>query len=151
MIEQYRRMVHGGAWHGPALMEALAGIDAAGAARRTDVCVHSVWQIVLHCLHWQRAACRKVQGDLTPPADDQNWVAVNDVSEQAWQVTIDEVQKSCEEFCDVVSALDDVALNKPIGDESDTVYVLLHGIVEHTAYHIGQICLIKQALQRDIR
>ena len=146
VIEQYRRIVHGEAWHGPALIEALAGVDAAGAAKRTDVCVHSIWQIVLHILHWQRAACRKIHGDLTPPTDDQNWVTVDDESVQAWLATLREVEESSDRFREVLSPLDDAALEKPIDGEPNSPYVLLHGVIEHTAYHIGQICLIKLAL-----
>lgn len=148
IIEQHRRMVHGDAWHGPSLLQSLAGVDAAGATKRTDVCVHSIWQIALHTLHWQRVACRKVGGDLAPPADHQNWRTVEDASDEAWRAALRDVEKCSDEFRESIASLDDAALERPIDGEPNSPYVLLHGVIEHTAYHIGQICLIKQAFQR---
>ena len=46
--EQLRRAHEGEAWHGPSLLEALAGVSAEQAAARPIAGAHSIWELVLH-------------------------------------------------------------------------------------------------------
>ena len=48
LTEQLRRAFDGDAWHGPAVLELLADVDAATAAARPLPNVHSIWELVLH-------------------------------------------------------------------------------------------------------
>ena len=43
MAEQMRRVMVGGAWHGPSVLEALDGLPAAAAALHPVPGAHSVW------------------------------------------------------------------------------------------------------------
>jgi len=51
---------------------------------------------------------------------------------------------------DAVAAVDDSKLNEPIIKDPNTpfstVYVTLHGGVQHDLYHAGQIAILKKAL-----
>ena len=42
--------------------------------------------------------------------------------------------------------LDDARLDEPILPEMSTVYVSLHGAIQHTLYHAGQLALVRRAL-----
>ena len=42
--------------------------------------------------------------------------------------------------------LDDAQLDEPILADMSSRYVSLHGAVQHTLYHAGQIALVKKAL-----
>lgn len=46
--EQLRLSFEGGAWHGPALLEVLAGLGPDAASAHPIRGAHSVWEIVLH-------------------------------------------------------------------------------------------------------
>jgi len=48
LADQLERSFRGGAWHGPAVAETLAGIDAATAAARPLPDAHSIWENVHH-------------------------------------------------------------------------------------------------------
>jgi hypothetical protein len=45
---QPRRGLEGGAWHGPAVLELLAGVTAARAHARPIPGVRGIWELVLH-------------------------------------------------------------------------------------------------------
>jgi len=57
--DQLERAFRGGAWHGPAVAEALAGVDAARAAARPLAGAHSIWEIVRHLTVWYDAPRRR--------------------------------------------------------------------------------------------
>ena len=46
--EQLRRVFEGEAWHGPAVLEVLAGVSVEAAAAHPIPGSHSIWEIVLH-------------------------------------------------------------------------------------------------------
>src|ERR1035438_6262552 len=56
LADQLRRAFDGSAWHGPALLELLEDVDAATAAAKPLLKVHSIWELVLHIAVWDGAA-----------------------------------------------------------------------------------------------
>ena len=45
---QIVRSLDGEAWHGPALMEVLSGVDARAAIAHPIPSAHTIWEITLH-------------------------------------------------------------------------------------------------------
>ena len=54
IADQLRRAFLRDAWHGPAVLELLADVDAETAAARPIPSVHSIWELVLHIAVWDR-------------------------------------------------------------------------------------------------
>jgi hypothetical protein len=48
IAQQLENAFSGGAWHGPALLELLADVDATTAAAHPVPGAHSIWELVLH-------------------------------------------------------------------------------------------------------
>src|SRR5271168_4223530 len=48
IADQLRRAFDGDAWHGPALLELLRGVDAPTAAAKPVPDSHSIWELVMH-------------------------------------------------------------------------------------------------------
>ncbi len=46
--EQLKRALEGEAWHGPSVLESLAGVTAEEAAAHPIPGAHSIWELVLH-------------------------------------------------------------------------------------------------------
>ena len=51
----------------------------------------------------------------------------------------------------LIAALDDSKLDRPIIENAETpfssVYVTVHGVVQHDLYHAGQIAILKKAIE----
>jgi uncharacterized damage-inducible protein DinB len=130
--DQLKRSIAGTAWHGPAVMELLADIDAAKAAARRIAGAHSIWELSLHIAAWNKAAVRRLSGDVT------------DTSDEAWQRTLELLRSNHRELQEAISGLDDARLDQPILEGMSSVYVTLHGVIQHNLYHAGQIALLKK-------
>ena len=147
--DQFRRAFDGNAWHGPSVIALLEGVTASQAAARPIPSAHSIWQLVSHIAAWERACLRRLNGDPAQLTDEEDWPAVSDISEVAWQKTKDELVATHQQLLDKIGGLDDARLNQPIINDPSTtyssVYVTLHGGVQHDLYHAGQIAILKKA------
>ncbi len=148
IADQLRRAFEGEAWHGPALLEILEGVTAAGAAARPLPGSHRIWEIVLHIAVWDDAARRRMAGEIVQPTPAEDWPAVTDTSPGTWERTLEHLKRTHDALVRAVKALSDTRLLEKVpGKEPDhyTMYYMLHGIVQHELYHAGQIALLKKA------
>ena len=95
IVEELRMAFEGEPWHGPALMEIVAGVDAKAASAHPIAEAHSIWELVLHIAAWERAInTRIVQRKALQLNDEENFPRVTDASESAWRQTIEKLRRS---------------------------------------------------------
>jgi uncharacterized damage-inducible protein DinB len=146
VVEQLRRAKEGEAWHGPSLDEVLAGVNAAKAAAKPPAGGHSIWELVHHLGAWAEFVRRRIEGEviLIPQDDPRDWPAVTDKSNSAWQATLSRLNANYARLLETVAKLSDARLNNKTPGKDDTLYEQIHGTVQHTLYHAGQIALLKK-------
>ena len=155
LARHIERTATGPMWHGPALAEVLAGVDAAGARARPIAGAHSIWEIVLHITSWADIARQRIHGEATgDPTPEQDWPPVpaseSDVhfsSDPAWSQVVERMKDSHRRLAGDVRELDDAALDARVKGLDYPVGILLDGVVEHGTYHGGQIALLRKAVK----
>ena len=145
IVDQLNRAFAGEAWHGPAVIEILEGITARQAAAHPLAGGHSIWELALHITAWTRAGSRRLRGDRAQLTDAENFPAVRDSSERAWEEARRSIKQAHEELRSAILLLDDSRLDQPIIEGMSSIYVTLHGIIQHSLYHAGQIAILKKA------
>jgi uncharacterized damage-inducible protein DinB len=147
IAEQLRRAHEGEAWHGPSLRELLEGVTAAQAAARPVAGAHSIWELALHVEAWERAVLRRLGGDPAQIYDTpEDWSGVDAGDEAAWREAVGRLAATSASLREAVLGLEDSQLDEPILEGMSTRYVTLHGVVQHTLYHAGQLAVLKKAL-----
>ena len=153
--DQLRRGFDGDAWYGPSLADALADMPAEQAAARSLPDAHSIWEIVLHVAAWEDAVRTRLETGLVDLPAEGDWPAVTDTSERGWRETLARLERSHRELSETVARLSDHRLEQILGSERDrptgggvSVYTTVHGVIQHNAYHTGQIALLKKASLR---
>jgi uncharacterized damage-inducible protein DinB len=143
---QLKRAQEGQAWHGPSLRELLDGVSAAEAATHPIAGAHSIWELVLHIIAWQRIAQRRLTGDAAAEVpDEMNFPPLADTSDAAWQATLQSLAESNQALRNAIKQMDDAQLDAIVPGAPYSNYVLLHGVIQHNLYHAGQIALLKKA------
>jgi uncharacterized damage-inducible protein DinB len=146
LADQLERGFRGGAWHGLAVTEALANVDAAAAAARPVGAAHSIWEIVHHLTVWNDVPRRRVDGErLVNMPEEFNWPPVEDVSAGAWRAALAALERAHDALHERVLALADSQLDDPVTGSDPTVRGMLLGVLQHNAYHAGQIVLLSKA------
>jgi uncharacterized damage-inducible protein DinB len=146
IVDQLHRAFDGEAWHGPALMEILADVDASTAAARPISTAHSIWELVLHLAAWEQVIItRIVEGKALTLSDEKNFGHIEHLNEAAWRQALETLQRNHQELIKVASQLTESQLTNPVPGKDYNLLFMLNGAVQHTAYHGGQIALLKRA------
>ncbi len=72
IVDQLERAYRGEAWHGPSIREVLDGVDADAASARPVSNGHTIKELVVHVLVWEKEAQARLAGkgrDDLPPED----------------------------------------------------------------------------------
>ena len=149
--DQFRRAFDGEAWHGPAVLKILEGVTAEQAATHPIPGAHSIWELTLHIAAWESACKRRLEGDPAQLTDEEDWQPIDDTSEAAWENTKQQLVDTHRKLMEAIANVDESRLNEPIIKHPQipfsSVYVTLHGGVQHDLYHAGQIAMLKKALE----
>jgi uncharacterized damage-inducible protein DinB len=144
IADQLERSFQGDAWHGPALLELLAGVNAAMASSRPIPDAHSIWELVLHVSAWEGAILRRLEGEALQLEGSGNFPEIQDVSERAWQNTVENLNRKHHELVKAIAAMPGSGLKELVPGKDYDFYFMLHGAVQHALYHAGQIALLKK-------
>jgi uncharacterized damage-inducible protein DinB len=145
IAEQFRRAFDGSAWHGPALLELLEGVDAGTAAAKPIPSVHSIWELVLHIAAWDNATLRRLAGEKCQPEGEENFPIPPKPTEAAWRKAIAQVKRTHNTLVKTVAKLPDSRLGDRVPGKKYDFRFMLHGVVQHELYHAGQIAILKKA------
>ena len=148
ILDQLKRAYEGNAWHGPSVREAIDGVTATQAHARPLRNAHSIWELVQHIAVWEDVGRRRLEGDraaieISSPVD---WPPANDVSEAVWEQAKTALDRGHQALVEAIARVSESRLDEPILEGMSTVYVTLHGVIQHDLYHAGQIALLKKAL-----
>lgn len=142
---QLKSAHQGSAWHGPALNELLTGVTAAQAAAHPLPGLHSIWELVNHLAAWEAIVRQRLRGEeVSNVPDETNFPPVTDASESAWQAVLQQAAAINQTLRDTLQAAGDERLNEPAPGKQHTLYFEVHGALQHTLYHAGQIALLKK-------
>ena len=144
IADQLHRAFHGSAWHGPALLELLAEVDAATAAAKPLLDVHSIWGLLLHVAVWDDAALRRLDGKKSQPTGLANFPLVSAPTEAAWRKARAEARRTHDILVETVATLPDSRLGDRVPGKRYDFYHMLLGIAQHELYHAGQIAILKK-------
>jgi uncharacterized damage-inducible protein DinB len=152
IVEQLRQAWDGDPFHGPAVRGLLQGVSAPVAFAHPVPAGHSIAEIVLHIGTWIDVVRRRLGGEVIDSLpDDQDWPPVREAEAAAWDTRRRWLEECHTRLEAVVAALPEARLREPVAARDYDVYVMLHGILQHTLYHAGQIALLKKAAEAGVR
>lgn len=148
-IAKHFREVHfGGNWTCVNLKDTLA--DVAWQQATTKLPSFNTILALTHHIHYYVVAVTKVLEGGPLDAHDKfsfDHLPVN--TEEEWNNLLNKVWADAAAFATLIEQLPDSQLEKYVSEEKyGTWYRNLHGIIEHTHYHLGQIVIIKKMLQQ---
>ncbi len=130
-------------WYGSSLMEVLKTVEPEIVQQHVGD-AHSISELIAHMIAWRTFTTRRLQGDAQFEVDDRT----NFPEALGWEESIDQLKKSQDELLQAVKQFPPERLNElvPSNRFRYTYYTLLHGIIQHDVYHLGQIALLKKVI-----
>lgn len=148
ILDQLKRAYEANAWHGPSVKEVLAGVTAAQAHARPIANGHTIYELVRHIAVWEDVGRRRLQGDPAevPISSPEDWPPADDTSEAAWEQAKTALDRGHETLVKAIQQVNEARLDEPILAGKSSVYVTLHGVIQHDLYHAGQIAILKKSV-----
>ena len=145
IAKHFREVYFGGNWTDANLKSHLADVTWQEAVTKTPATANTIATLVFHIDYYVRAGLMVLEGKQLD-AHDKFSFAVPDIQSHAdWDKLIQQLWQNAEKFAALVEKLPDSKLNDIFYIEKyGNYYRNLHGVVEHTHYHLGQIVLIKK-------
>lgn len=122
-------------WHGPSVMKVLAQVNPEKIHHPHNGS-HSAAE--LHMVAWRNFVIHKLQGEDSYEVSESD----NFPPPVPWPQAINRLLKSQEKLLLAVSAFPAHQLDDPVPHRSYSFAIMLHGIVHHDLYHLGQINLL---------
>ena len=146
LADQLERSLRGGAWHGPALVPAVEGLDAGAATAHPIAGAHSIHEVVWHVAFWLDVTRQRIVGTPAAPlAAEADWPTAEGDPAARWREALARLEESHRRLQATVLALPDERLEDPVPGSDPSIRGLLLGVLQHNAYHAGQLVLLRRA------
>jgi len=146
ITKQLDDIYHGSPWIDVNLMDTLKNIPAAHAAKKVAPQWNTIWEIVNHLISWRLNVLQRIQDKVLASPSDNYFGPVRDMSEEAWQNTLKKLEDSQVQWRSVLKKFKKKDLEKSYPTNGMSYYDQIQGIVQHDAYHLGQIVLLAKAV-----
>lgn len=147
IVDQYDRAMNGDAWHGDPVWKILEGISGEDAAVRVHRNTHSIWELVSHMTFWETEVYGRLKNLPARSQEQLNFPPpVETVSTDQWGSAIAEFRESNARFRQALTELSLEQLDHPTKTSKRSVYVEVHGVIQHNLYHAGQIAFLRKFL-----
>jgi len=149
-IAKHFRDVHfGGNWTSVDLKKTLADVDWQQATTKV-YSFNTIAILVFHINYYISAVAKVLQGEPLTAHDKYSFDLPPIQSQEDWEKLLNKMWTDAENFANLIEQLSETKLGQIFSDEKyGTYYRNLHGIIEHTHYHLGQIILIKKILLQE--
>ena len=146
--KHFRDVHFGGNWTSVNLKETLADISWQQAVTKIHD-LNTIAALVYHINYYVSAVLKVLQGETLNASDKFSFDLPPIQSEADWENLLNKTWSDAENFTKLLEQLPESRFGEIFTDEKyGNYYRNMHGIIEHTHYHLGQIVIIKKILQQ---
>ncbi len=153
--DQFARIAEGDPWYGPNIDTVLANVTTTDAMAHPIPDAHSIWEITLHLTSWVDEVRRRLALGFWQVPEGGDWPAPDARGPAQWTAAVNRLIEAHGELVAELSRFPESRLDELLGGTRDqalgsgqTYRQMLHGLLQHDVYHLGQISLLKRALGR---
>lgn len=149
IAEHVRNVYFGGNWTGVNLKDVLDGVGWQQATAKVGS-LNTIAALVYHINYYVAGVLKVLQGGPLDIRDKFSFDLSPIQSQKDWEDMLNKFRSDAESLILLIEKLPPEKLNDVFVDEKyGTCYRNLHGLIEHTHYHLGQIVLIKKLLTAE--
>ena len=140
----------GNPYYGDSVLGALENVTADVASQRPPWSAHSIWELVAHLTAELDYARDVIEGTAGPWVEGETtWPIIPDRAQEAWGEAQEDLKRANRLLVGAVRQLDDSVLDKQPVRVRGPFYIMLHGTMQHSIFHAGQISLLTGQMRFD--
>ena len=146
-IARHFREVHfGGNWTSVNLKDSLAGVTWQQATTKV-YSLNTIAALVYHINYYVSAVLKVLEGGPLDAHDKYSFDLPLIQSDEDWEKLLNKTWTDAKNFVTLIEQLPESKLENDFSEKKyGSYYRNLHGLIEHTHYHLGQIVLIKKII-----
>ena len=148
IIKQLKIAYDGQPWFGRSIKQQLSEVDAAKSLQKPEG-QHSMLELLYHMITWREFTISRLQ-----PGNDKSisyfeqhdWRQLDHSDASLWEKGLQLLENSQQLLTTLLTNVNDDVLGKQVADREYNYRFLLHGVLQHDIYHLGQIAYVKKLL-----
>ena len=146
IAKHFREAHFGGNWTSVNLKDTLSDVTWKQATTKLYN-FNTIAVLVFHTNYYVSAVLKVLEGEPLNAKDKFSFDLSPIENDEQWQNLLQKTWNDAERFAALIEQLPEAQLSETFTDEKyGSFYRNLHGIIEHTHYHLGQIVLLKKLL-----
>ncbi|ASZ13215.1 DinB family protein [Chitinophaga pendula] len=142
LADSLQQLYNGDPWISVNFHDHLSRMNATQATKRLGDS-HCVWELINHLIYWHQEVMRYLNNErLQQDGDLPDFYLPENHGEENWQASLHRFKHSCEEMLAVIRDYPEERLYEAVPGTEQAVIYYLQGVIEHAAYHLGQIVLL---------
>jgi uncharacterized damage-inducible protein DinB len=143
LYDQIESTFRGRSWHGPNMIQVLEGVSVEKARLRPLSTRHNIWELVNHINYWMNVGIRGLNGEkLSNPEGIEDWPLIG-VTEEEWRESVTDLERTVNTLLNILLDFPATKLEENVPGKTFTYRTLLHGVLHHNLYHMGQIAVFR--------
>jgi uncharacterized damage-inducible protein DinB len=150
-IAKHFRDVHtGGNWTVSNLSDNLADVTWQEATTQVHG-LNTIATLVFHVNYFVGVTLKVLQGGPLEGNDELSFAHPPIHSEEDWRALVEKALAEAAAFAGLIEQMQEERLWENLaGEKYGNYYRNIHGIIEHTHYHLGQMAIIKKIVRQQV-
>lgn len=145
----FKDVYFGGNWTSVNMKDTLADVTWQQATTKLDS-FNTIAALVYHINYYVSALITIIKSEKLTASDKYSFNHPPILSEKDWENLLDKTWSDAGTFANLVEQLPENKLWEDFWDNKyGNYYRNIHGVIEHTHYHLGQIVIIKKLLSNQ--
>jgi uncharacterized damage-inducible protein DinB len=148
-ITTLHSIVNGEPWYGQSAMKILQDIDPAAVYKKPNQNSHSLIELLYHMNTWAEFTLKRLEKDEEKDMaafEKLDWRDI-DTNEHTWEKGLAQFKVTHDLIIELLATKEDKFLSEKVDYREYNFRFLLHGIVQHDIYHLGQIAYAKKLIE----
>lgn len=146
---ELRKAYSGDVWHGNNISIVIAAVRAEQAFMYPIPGAHSIAELVLHLSSWTEEVISRLSGNLPKEPQKGDWPVPLYQTEAHWDAILRDFNQINEDLLILVAQFSEEQwaaklFTGPMPAKALSHFELLNGLIQHHAYHGGQIALLSK-------
>jgi len=143
LYDQVETTFKGKSWHGPNMIQVLEGVSVDKAKLRPLIERHSIWELVNHMNYWMLVALNELNDRAVPrPEGVEDWPSIG-VTAEEWRASVADLERTVNAILNALMSFSIAKLEETVPGKGYNYRSLLHGVLHHNLYHMGQIAVLR--------
>ncbi|HET9746012.1 MAG TPA: DUF1572 domain-containing protein [Chitinophagaceae bacterium] len=149
IAKHFKEVFFGGNWTAVNLKDTLKDVTWQQATRKVHSC-NTITALVYHINYYVSAVLKVLEGGPLDAHDKYSFDHPIVQSPEDWEALVNKTYTDAEHFAVLIEKIPESKFGETFADEKyGSYYRNLHGIIEHTHYHLGQIVILKKVIQSE--